>query len=133
MNRLCKATYFTKFDVQWGFNNLRLREGDKWKAVFRTNRGLFKPLVMFFGLTNSPATFQRMMDSIFKDLVLSQKVIVNIDDILIFLETLEEHREIVQEVLQCLRKNHLYLKLQKCAFEATEVDFLGVIVGNGNA
>jgi hypothetical protein len=57
INRLKGAQFFTKLDVQWGFNNVWIREGDEWKAVFRTNRGLFELLVMYFGLTNSPATF----------------------------------------------------------------------------
>ena len=52
-------------DIRWGYNNVRIKEGDEWKAAFRTNRGLFEPLVMFFGLTNSPATFQTMMNDIF--------------------------------------------------------------------
>jgi hypothetical protein len=62
INTLQDAKYFTKLDVRWGYNNVRIKEGDEWKAAFRTNRGLFKPTVMFFGLTNSPATFQTMMD-----------------------------------------------------------------------
>ena len=57
INRLRGARYFTKLDVRWGYNNIRIKEGDEWKAAFRTNRGLFEPLVMYFGLTNSPATF----------------------------------------------------------------------------
>ena len=64
-----KARYFTKLDVCWGYNNVRIKEGDKWKATFQTNQGLFEPLVMFFSLTNSPATFQTMMSDIFKDLI----------------------------------------------------------------
>ena len=60
--------------------------------AFRTNRGLFKPLVMFFGLTNSPATFQTMMNDIFRDLIMERVVMVYLDDILIFTETLEQHR-----------------------------------------
>jgi hypothetical protein len=59
------AHYFTKLDVHWGYNNVRIREGDKWKAAFCTNRGLFEPLVMYSGLTHSPATFQTMMNEIF--------------------------------------------------------------------
>jgi hypothetical protein len=57
IHRLKGACYFTKLDVCWGYNNVCIHEGDKWKATFRTNRGLFEPLVMYFGLTNSPATF----------------------------------------------------------------------------
>jgi Reverse transcriptase (RNA-dependent DNA polymerase) len=78
------AKYFTKLDVRWGFNNVCMKPGDKWKAAFRTNRGLFEPLVMFFGLTNSPATFQTMMNNIFRDLIIEGVVVVYLDDILIF-------------------------------------------------
>jgi hypothetical protein len=59
------CTLFTKFDIQWRYNNIQIREGDEWKAAFLTPEGLLKPTVMFFGLTNSPATFQMMMKSIF--------------------------------------------------------------------
>lgn len=124
---------FSKFDIRWGYNNVRIKEGDEWKAAFRTNRGLFKPLVMFFGLTNSPATFQAMMDTIFKDLILEKKILVYMDDILIFSPNIEEHRKMVWEVLRRLRKHHLYLKLEKSAFETSQTDFLGIIVGDGQA
>src|SRR5215475_6410864 len=76
IHRLKGARYFTKLDVRWGYNNVRIREGDEWKAAFRTNRGLFEPLVMYFGLTNSPATFQTMMNEIFQDLILEGVVSV---------------------------------------------------------
>jgi len=89
--KLCGAKYSTKLDVHWGFNNIWIKEGDKWKAAFRTNRSLFEPLVMFFGLMNSPATFQMMMDDIFEDLISEGVVVVYLDNILIFTETLEEH------------------------------------------
>jgi len=92
--KLQGAKYFTKLDVRWGFNNVRMKEGDEWKAAFRTNRGLFEPLVMFFGLTNSPATFQTMMDNIFEELITEGVIIVYLDDILIFTETIEEHQEV---------------------------------------
>jgi hypothetical protein len=69
VNQLRGAKYFTKLDVRWGFNNVRIQEGDEWKAAFRTNRGLFEPLVMFFRLTNSPATFQTMMNDMFTDMI----------------------------------------------------------------
>jgi hypothetical protein len=64
IHRLKDTRYFTKLDVRWGYNNVRIHEGNEWKAAFRTNRGLFEPLVMYFGLTNSPATFQTMMNKI---------------------------------------------------------------------
>ena len=83
INKLRGAKYFTKLDVRWGFNNVRMKEGDEWKDAFRTNRGLFEPLVMFFGLCNSLATFQTMMDNIFDDLITEGVVVVYLDDILI--------------------------------------------------
>ena len=117
VNRLKGARYFTKLDVQWGFNNMQMKEGDEWKAAFRTNRGLFEPLVMFFGLTNSPATFQTMMNEIFHDLILEGVVCVYIDDILIYTKTCKEHRQITQIVLECLQMHKLYLKHEKCTFK----------------
>jgi len=69
IDKLKGAKYFTKLDVRWGYNNIRIKEGDEWKAAFKTNRGLFEPTVMFFGMCNSPATFQGMMDSIFDDMI----------------------------------------------------------------
>ena len=78
-------------DVHWGYSNIQIAEDDEWKADFRTNRGLFEPTVMFFGLTNSLATFQTFMDAILKDLTDEGHVVVYLDDILIFIDTLEEH------------------------------------------
>src|SRR5258707_11047430 len=92
IDQVRKAKYFTKFDVRWGYNNVHIREGDEWKAAFMTKSGLFEPLVMFFGLTNSPATFQAMMNEIFKDLIDTGKVFIYMDDILIATLDLEEHR-----------------------------------------
>ena len=66
IDRLSGCTLFTKFDVRWGYNNVRIKPGDEWKAAFLTPEGLFEPTVMFFGLTNSPATFQMMMNTIFR-------------------------------------------------------------------
>ena len=118
-------------DVHWGYNNIRIAEGDEWMAAFRTNRGLFEPTVMFFGLTNSPATFQTFMIHILRDEVIAGHVIVYLDDILIFTNNLEEHRPIVKRVLEILRNHKLYLRPDKCSFEKRSVDYLSTIVGNG--
>jgi len=83
MSQLCGARYFIKLDVRWGFNNVRIKPGDEWKAAFQTNQGLFEPLVMFFGMTNSLATFQTMMNDIFWNLIAEGIVVVYLDDILI--------------------------------------------------
>jgi len=130
--KLRGAKYFTKLDVHWGFNNVRIKEGDEWKAAFRTNRGLFEPLVMFFGLTNSPATFQTMMDNIFEDLISEGVVVVYLDDILIFMETLEEHQKVTCCVLELLEKHKLYLRPDKCKFEKTTVEYLRVIISHNS-
>jgi len=95
VSQLCRARYFTKLDVRWGFNNVRIKPGDEWKATFRTNRGLFEPLVMFFEMTNSLATFQTMMNDIFRNLIVEGIVVVYLDDILIFTKTKEEHEQAV--------------------------------------
>src|ERR1700674_337212 len=115
-------------DLQWGYNNLRIKEGDEWKAAFTTNRGSFEHTVMFFGLTNSPTSFQTMMNTILKDLIDQGHVIVYMDDILIFTKDLEEHRRIINEVLKRLKENDVFLKPQKCFFEQKEVKFLGLII-----
>src|SRR5882762_3097353 len=91
IDKLKTTQVFTKFNVRWGYNNVRIRPRDEWKAAFKTNRGMFEPLVMFFGLMNSPATFQAMMNELFKDLILTGTVFVYMDDILITTWTLEEH------------------------------------------
>jgi len=75
---------------------VRIKEGDEWKAAFRTNRGLFEPLVMYFGMCNLPATFQLMMDTLFRELIITGKIVIYMDDILIFTQTIEEHRDIVR-------------------------------------
>src|SRR5882724_4011286 len=98
-----KAQYFTKLDVCWGYNNIWIKEGDECKATFQMNRGLFEPLVMFFSLTNSPATFQMMMNNIFKELIDEGVVTIYMDDILIFSgQTKEQHHTIIVRVLNIL-------------------------------
>ncbi len=121
-----------KLDVRWGFNNVGIKEGDEWKAAFRTNCGLYEPLVMFFGLTNSPTTFQTMMDGIFEDLILEGIVVVYLDDILIFMETLEEHWKITRRVLELLEKHKLYLRPDMCEFEKTTIEYLGEIISHNS-
>jgi len=91
VSQLRGARYFTKLDVHWGFNNVRIKPGDEWKAAFRTNRGLFEPLVMFFGMTNSPATFQTIMNDVFRTVIAEGIVVVYLDNILIFTKMEEEH------------------------------------------
>jgi len=93
MLKLTGAKYFTNLDLRWGYNNVRIREGDEQYAAFKTIRGLFEPIVMFFGLCNSPATFQRMMDTHFKDMIDEKWLVIYMDDILICAKTKEELEE----------------------------------------
>ena len=86
---------------------------------------------MFFGLTNSPATFQTFMNHVLRELVDEGHVIVYLDDILVFTDTLHEHRRIVRQVLEALRRHKLYLCPEKCSFERETVEYLGTIVGRG--
>ena len=105
---------FTKMDLRWGYNNVRIKEGDEWKAAFTMPEGSFKPTVMFFGLTNSPATFQAMMNELLRDLTNIGKVAVFIDDVIVGTETEEGHDELVAEVIKRLEENDLYVKPEKC-------------------
>jgi transposase InsO family protein len=131
INRLRQARIFTKFDVRWGYNNIRIKAGDEWKAAFTTNRGLFEPQVMLFGLTNSPATFQALMNTIFADLVAMGKVAVYLDDILIYSHLPQDHREVTHEVLRRLAAHDLYLRPEKCEFDRHEIEYLGLIIQEG--
>jgi hypothetical protein len=131
LDKTKRAKFITKLDVQWGYNNIRIKEGDEWKAAFRTNRGLFEPTVMFFGLTNSLAMFQGFMNHIFRDLIDEGHVVVYLDDILIFADNRSHHDALVRRVLQILRENKLFLKPEKCSFGQQTLTYLGHIIGNG--
>jgi len=120
---------FTKMDLRWGFNNVRIKEGDEWKGAFTTYIGSFEPTVMFFGMTNSPATFQAMMNEILRDLINEGKVAAFVDDVLVGTETEEGHDEIVEEILKRLEENDLYVKPEKYVWKARKIGFLGVVIG----
>ena len=93
IDKLKEAKYFNKLHLIWEYNNVRIKEGDEWKAAFLMNKGLFEPQVMYFGLCNSPGTFQRMMNSIFREL-LHEGVLANyMDDFVILARTMEELEE----------------------------------------
>ena len=93
---------------------MRIKERDKWKRVFTTHISSFEPTVMFFGMTNSPATFQAMVNEILRDLINEGKVAVFVDDVLVGTETEEGHDKIVEEILKRLEENDLYIKPEKC-------------------
>ncbi|KAF8676141.1 hypothetical protein RHS04_06583 [Rhizoctonia solani] len=129
MAQLRGAKVFTKLDLQWGYNNVRVKEGDEWKTAFRTKYGLYKSLVMTFGLTNAPAAFQHFMNKLFKDL-LDVCVIIYLDGILIYSKDDATHTQHVHEVLQRLMNNQLFCKASKCTFHVTSVEYLGIIVSD---
>ncbi|KAH0606111.1 uncharacterized protein H6S33_003772, partial [Morchella sextelata] len=124
--KLSKAQYYTKLDLRWGYNQIRVAEGDEWKTAFRTRYGHFEYTVMPFGLANAPATFQHWINDILRP-CLDQFVTAYLDDILIYSETLAEHKERIQKVLKVLDENHVHLKPEKCEFMVQETKYLGLI------
>ena len=115
-------------DLRWEYNNVRIKEENEWKVVFTIPEGSFKPMVIFFGLTNSPATFQAMMNELLRDLINTGKVAAFIDDMIVEMETEEEHNELVAEVIKRLEENNLYVKPEKCKWKVREVEFLRVAI-----
>ena len=105
---------FNKMDLRWRFNNMRIKEGDEWKGVFTVYIGFFELIVMFFGMTNSPATFQVIINKILRDLINEKKVAAFVDDVLVRTDTEERHDKIVEKVLKRLKENNLYIKPEKC-------------------
>ena len=141
IDRLSRCTKFTMLDIRWGYNNIQIKEVDEWKGAFLTPEGLFEPTVMFFGLTNSPTTFQTMMNAIFRREVGEGWLSVYMDDMAIHTarlphETKEQHvqrhRTYIHRVLTKLEENDLYLRPEKCEFEKEEIEYLGVIVGKNH-
>ena len=104
----------TKMDLRWGYNNVRIKEGDEWKVVFTTPEGSFEPTVMFFVLTNLPAIFQTMMNELLRDLINMGKVATFIDNVIVGTETENRHDEIMAEIIKRLEENNLYVKPEKC-------------------
>ena len=131
IDKLKEAKYFNKLDLIWRYNNVQIKEGDEWKAAFLTNKGLFEPQVMYFRLCNSSGTFQRMMNSIFWEL-LHKGVLANyMDDFVISARTIEELEEQTIWFLKIAEKHNLCFKRSKCDFNMEEIPILGVIVGKG--
>src|SRR5260221_6997783 len=107
---------------------MQIKEGDEWKAAFQTNQGLFEPTIMFFGLCNSPARFQMMMNNILQDFIHNSEAICYMDDILVYSCTLSNHWWIIHQVLSTLWEQRLFLKPEKCKFEQKEVEYLGLVI-----
>jgi hypothetical protein len=123
-DQLVGAKVFSKIDLRSGYHQIKIRASDIPKMAFSTRYGLYEYLVMSFGLTNSPAYFMYLMNSVFMP-ELDKFVVVFIDDILVYSKDEDEHTEHLHIVLQRLRDHHLYAKLSKCDFWLREIKFLG--------
>ena len=137
MNSFAGAHIFTKLDIRWGYNNVRIKEGDEHKAAFKMKYGLWEPMVMFFGLCNSPSTFPVMMDWIFRPIIdkwepLGTKVGKYMDDVAVATSTnLQDHINCVTEILELAMRYDLFFKPEKCIFHAPRMDYLGIIIEKG--
>jgi hypothetical protein len=126
-DQLQGARYFTSLDALWGYWQIRVADEDVRKTAVRTPLGSYEFLVMPFGLTNAPATFQRFMEDVLRDHI-AKYCMVYIDDIIIYSKTAEEHAAHIDAVLTSLLRKKVCIKLQKCAFFQTELEFLGHII-----
>lgn len=133
LESIYNSDIFTKLDIRWAFNNIRIKHGDEWKAAFVCPLGLFEPTVAFFGLANMPGTFQREMERIFADLITAGLVRVYFDDVLVHGKRAQitYHREVVEECMRRLQKEGYFLKLEKCEFEKDEIEYLGLVLAHG--
>lgn len=118
------ARYYSKIDLKSGYHQIRMAAEDVHKTAFRTLSGHFEFLVMTFGLSNAPSTFQATMNSTFQK-YLRQFVIIFFDDILVYGHDLDSHVQHLSQILNCLRENSLDAKLTKCQFVATTIEYLG--------
>jgi Reverse transcriptase (RNA-dependent DNA polymerase) len=129
---------FSKFNIRWGYKNIRIAEEDQHKAAFKTTFGTYIPRVMYFGLTNTPPHFQRVLRHNFADVLQKYptEVFNYMDDFAVATkkspEGLERHRKICHELLDIMEKQSYFLKLSKCQFEQPKMDVLGWLVEDGN-
>jgi hypothetical protein len=115
LDELAGAQYFTKLDMKSGYHQVRMLPEDEYKIAFKTHHGHYQFKAVPFGLTNAPSTFQCVMDQVLQPF-LRKLVVVFLDDILIYSNSLEEHMEHIQLMLNTLRQHQLYLKQSKCSF-----------------
>jgi hypothetical protein len=131
LDELAGSKWFTKLDMTSGYHQVRMQQQDEYKIAFKTHQGHYHYKAMPFGLTNAPATFQCLMYHILQPF-LRTFVLVFLDDILIYSPTLEDHCDHLQQVLEQLRQNKIYLKESKCSFAQPQLQYLGhIISGQG--
>ena len=128
LDQLYGAKRFSKIDLTSGYWQIAIAAADRYKTAFRTRYGHYEFNVMPFGLTNAPATFQSLMNDIFRDM-LDVCVVVYLDDILVYSKNDEDHEKHVRQVLQRLREHQLYARPSKCTFFTDTVEYLGHIIG----
>ena len=131
IERLQGKTLFSKFDIRWGYNNIHIKEEDRWKAAFKTPFGLYEPTVMYFGLTNSPATFCRATQKMLQHWLnkYPDETGNYIDDMVVATKGDRQcHQQIVGELLQIFQENSYFLQPAKCEFEVSKIECLGLVV-----
>ena len=125
LDELHGSVVFSKIDLQSGYHQIRVHEGNEWKMTLKTKHGLYERTVIPFGLTNAPCTFMRLMNEVFK-CFLGRFVVVYLDDILVYRKSREKHGTHLKQVFETLRVQRIYGKMEKCSFFVDEVKFLNV-------
>ena len=119
---------FTKINLYQGYNNVQMKERDEQKAMFIIYLGVYKSIVMFFGLTNSLVTFQAIINNILRDLIDTGDMVVFMDNVLVGTENERRYNEIIEKVLKRIKANNLYMKPKKYMWKVKEIVFLGLVI-----